>query len=390
MGEFSPVQLDALEDALEDLELAGIPADLDDDGVVAGRLCEYRELLQLSREALPAVEVPPGVLDGVLATARHDAATSDAAGQEASAPATEASWWRRLSLWIPVLAVGASAALMLVLVRGTLGVDAEPDSGSVVARAQEQPEGSAPAKDSAPDGAVLGREDELQAVAEPAASAEADDDLAFGEARGRLRGSAAGEGSASKRDGRWALQGDDPLSPDAMNGDAPSVEPPQAEAEPTDKIVYNDASDSKKTRRAPSKGSGAAAPNKPSSAKASKPKEKAQSAPMPEADEEAPRAGGAADGPGPTDRLAAAERDRARGRCASARPVYDALISDADASVRARALAGLGLCALAAGDGARAESFFAKAKAADASVGAFISRERDELEPQSQQSQQSL
>ena len=31
MGEFSPVQLDALEDALEELELCGIPAELEAD-----------------------------------------------------------------------------------------------------------------------------------------------------------------------------------------------------------------------------------------------------------------------------------------------------------------------------------------------------------------------
>ena len=53
MGEFSPVQLDALEDALEDLELIGVPAAFEDDATVSGRLREYRDLLQLSREALP-------------------------------------------------------------------------------------------------------------------------------------------------------------------------------------------------------------------------------------------------------------------------------------------------------------------------------------------------
>ena len=108
MGEFSPVQLDALEDALEDLELMGIPGELEDDASVAGRLSEYRSLLQLSREALPTEDVPEGVLAGVLAMARDEAApVGTSRPQEAS---ESAPWWKRLSLWVPMLAVGASAA----------------------------------------------------------------------------------------------------------------------------------------------------------------------------------------------------------------------------------------------------------------------------------------
>ena len=80
--------------------------------------------------------------------------------------------------------------------------------------------------------------------------------------------------------------------------------------------------------------------------------------------------------------LSSAERLRKQGRCSKARGIFNGLTDDADASVRARALAGLGLCAVASGDDKTASSFFSRAKKADASVAGFIDRERAKLEPE--------
>ena len=70
------------------------------------------------------------------------------------------------------------------------------------------------------------------------------------------------------------------------------------------------------------------------------------------------------------------------GRCGAARKVYGDHVDDADDSVRARALAGLGLCALAEGDSKAADAYFSRAKKADGRVGSFISRERAKIEAQ--------
>ena len=385
MGEFSPVQLDALEDALEDLELVGIPGEFEDDAAVSGRLSEYRDLLHLSREALPPVEVPIGALDNVLALAREEAAATPAAAAHENETAAASPWWKRISLWVPMLAVGASAALVLVMVRGTLS-DQASEAPEAVATASKA-DAASPKMDDAPQGAgpLLERADELQAVAEPPADGVADD-LRLGglETRGRLRGGAATDIPASE----VAAAERDLLEEDA---EAPEEEeakpaPPTDPIDPTDKVLY-DGKDAPTPSKPSKKSSGKSsantkvptAPPKPSPSAgggkgdASVPGGVPQPEPSPEPND---------DGEGEADPLARAEQDRKAGRCGAARKVYGDHVDDADDSVRARALAGLGLCALAEGDSKAADAYFSRAKKADGRVGSFISRERAKIEAQ--------
>ncbi|MCR9160326.1 MAG: hypothetical protein ACE37F_18090 [Nannocystaceae bacterium] len=381
MGEFSPVQLDALEDALEDLELAGIPGDLEGDPAVAGRLGDYRELLTLSREALPSVEVPAGILDGVLAAAREDAAAA-VPEREAEADAAAKPWWARVSLWVPMLAVGASAALVLIVVRGTVFGEAEPSA--TVAAKTERADDAAPPQERR-DG-LLDDADALQAVAEPASVS--DDGLGIEglQQRGRLRGSAAlgGDAGAPQEDDAESAaafaKSDDskPADAPAQPRPEPEAEPkPEAEPEPTDKVVYDEAAKGGVTPK-PKRGKAKPAPKEPPSSGGKK------SSPKPESKAAGGAPGGAPQPAKDADPLASAERNRQKGRCGSARAAYRSHLDDADDSVRARALAGMGLCALAGGDEDAANGFFERAKSADGSVAGFIAAERAKLSPKSE------
>lgn len=389
MGEFSPVQLDALEDALEDLELVGIPLEFEDDASVSGRLSEYRELLQFSREALPSVDVPPGVLDSVLATARDEAGLPAVGASVGTGVARDASsesktpWWKRLSMWVPALAVGASAALVLVMVQGTLS-DAEP-AASTVATAD------APEKTASKTGVLVERGDALQAAAEPLADPSEEDErfgLGASQSRGRLRGSAAVDRA-----------GDDfetVLEEEAEEEAPPAVAPsaPPADPEPTDKVIYDE---DKGAPPEPAKERNNAKPSKASPSRSSgkkqdvaRPKPQPSAGPKSKKTKPASKApgGGAAGGavvPDPAEELSSADGSRRKGRCSSARTVYRALVDHGEAKIRARALAGLGLCALSDGDEKGADAYFSRARTADSGIGSFISRERDSNEQSSQQ-----
>lgn len=112
-SEFTPAELDLLEDALEwvgdptrHAELAAMPAPL------RQRAEEYASILALSREAMPEEDVPPGLLDGILAEARRAA--------PGPAPVAEGpSFWERLrrSFLLPGLALAGTAALLLWVAR---------------------------------------------------------------------------------------------------------------------------------------------------------------------------------------------------------------------------------------------------------------------------------
>ncbi|MCA9704449.1 MAG: hypothetical protein KDK70_01220 [Myxococcales bacterium] len=115
--EWSPAELDRLEDALEDLELEGtLERWLEDEPSPRVRECleDYRALLLASREALPLEEVPAGLLDGVLAEAQR-------AARVAPAVVVRESWWARWrrSLMVPALALAGTAALVLWIGRPT-------------------------------------------------------------------------------------------------------------------------------------------------------------------------------------------------------------------------------------------------------------------------------
>ncbi|MBV1860156.1 MAG: hypothetical protein KUG77_17210 [Nannocystaceae bacterium] len=368
MGEFSPVQLDGLEDALEDLELTGIPLEFEDDAAVSGRLSEYRDLLRLSRDALPSVEVPPGVLNSVLAAARDEAALPVVAASPRADGSTESKtpWWKRLSLWVPALAVGASAALVLVMVQGTLsGAESE---GTAVATADAM-EKRAPSA-----GAVLQQGAELQAAVElPVEAAAEGEGVGLGalESRGRLRGSAAVDRAGEDKEAVI-----EEAKSEAEESEAPGSVPsaPSAPPEPTDTVIYDGA------KEAPAKGRNAKRSKPSSSRTAGKKRDTSKPVPAPRP-APAPKAKAPAEGAGIVDpsaaALSSADGKRRKGRCTSARSMYRGLVDHDDANTRARALAGLGLCALSDGDDDAADAYFSRARNADGSIVSFIAAQRD-------------
>ena len=78
--------------------------------------------------------------------------------------------------------------------------------------------------------------------------------------------------------------------------------------------------------------------------------------------------------------IARADADRRGAGCGLAKMRYDKLRKADDARVRARALAGAGLCAAASDDMTTAKKLFAQARAADPDVSSFIDGELARLE----------
>lgn len=113
-AEFSAAELDHLEDALEGLEFAppreGAPH-------VRHRLDEYRNILALSRAAMPMVEVPRGLLDDVLAQARA-AAEVPALTPVSALPPPRPGFWSRLRRFglLPGVALAGTAAIVMLMV----------------------------------------------------------------------------------------------------------------------------------------------------------------------------------------------------------------------------------------------------------------------------------
>lgn len=116
--EFEPRELDLLEDALEGLEDVDDLGELGLESRITDRLGAYREILQLSREALTVEEVPAGLLDDVIAQAARGEASPVVVNPGAAASGEEASpWWQRWRRWmVPTLALAGSAAAVLWIV----------------------------------------------------------------------------------------------------------------------------------------------------------------------------------------------------------------------------------------------------------------------------------
>jgi hypothetical protein len=315
--DLTPDELDRLEDALAFLgepegrgEIDALPVNLRE------RLGEYEAIVALAREAMPLEDVPPGVLDGILAEARR---------VEASAPPRRdrgPGLWERLrrSFALPGLALAGTAAFLLWAVRP---VDEQP----VIPGASEAtPSPAAMRADEA-------REAGPTVPAPPAPKAMIE---------------APAEGVAA----------DELKDSPAENG------PPAAEA-PADAAALPESLPGAATR--PSKSGGA----KMKKADAEPPP------PLPgldvrddarvDADKEAVR-----------DQLDDGDRARHRGDCSAAERAYtDVARSNGPAAERARALVGLGLCREAAGDHDAAERYFDEANSLDRGV---VKRLRGESE----------
>ncbi|MCY1057863.1 hypothetical protein [Nannocystis sp. SCPEA4] len=112
-SDFTPDELDLLEDALEWVGDPARAADLEAmPAPLRQRADEYAAILAMTREAMPEEDVAPGLLDGILAEARRAAAPP--------VPAVEGpSWWDRLrrSFLLPGVALAGTAALLLWVAR---------------------------------------------------------------------------------------------------------------------------------------------------------------------------------------------------------------------------------------------------------------------------------
>ncbi|MCX4243130.1 hypothetical protein [Paraliomyxa miuraensis] len=368
LSALSPAELDRLEDALEDLELDSMLEELERDpgDPVIQRLTEYRELLQLSREALPLQEVPAGLLDGVMAEARQAASVAAVGGGPASTE--KGSFWSRwrLSVWVPTLAFAGSAALLL-LVLVPKGADEPAAANSAVARAEP----GATAKDEARTA------DEL-----------ADGRLALSELD-RLEAEARGEGT---RRGQGVEVGERAPDPAAAAVPLEEEQPaePEPESEPESELAAADdeaASPKRAKRKATSAASGGAMPKPATKAPATaggKGGGLPGSVPYGNAgsggSQQEAKTDAKKDAPDPASELKRADADRRSGNCGLAKMRYDKLRQSDDAQIRGRALAGLGLCAAAAGNSTTAMKLFEQARASYPGVGSFIDAELAAIE----------
>lgn len=313
-AEFSSAELDHLEDALEGLEFApsreGAPH-------VRRRLDEYRNILALSRAAMPMVEVPRGLLDDVLAQARA-AAEVPMLTPAAALPPPRPNFWSRMRRFglLPGVALAGTAAIVMLM------VERKPESLSAAR--------SEPAAAAAPESrAAAGLE-----------SAPAD---AKTDAKNEARAPSPVAAQTAAQDAVTAL-------PSA----APAAEPPPPPARSGAETV-------EEQLEAPAEiGAGNDEGDK---------KEK------PAADEQSERKVVDAETPR-WDIIARGDRARHRGDCGAARNEYSLALDDVDARVRARAHAGLGLCDAAKGDRSSADAAYKAARELDGEIAGFIEGER--------------
>lgn len=313
LAEFSAAELDHLEDALESLELAP-PRETEPH--LRRRLDDYRNILALSRAAMPMIDVPGGLLDGVLAEAR---ASTEVPAMTPSAASTEQpGFWARLRRFglLPGVALAGTAAIVMLM------VDRGPDA-KITATADSK----------AAAGVELPRENNARAdVASSPLTA------------------APPAGTAST------------VTADAPNAVAvPAIAPePTPGATPTPALQKRGKADGKDvdlegrlTENADEAAEGE------DQAIGTKQEEKV-------ADSDTPR----------WDIIARGDRARHRGDCGVARNEYALALDDVDARVRARAHAGLGLCDAAGGDRSSADAAYKVARDLDGEIVAFIDDER--------------
>lgn len=427
-------QLDRIEDALEGLEDLGLDDPMllgsdEESRVVAEHLDAYRQILVLTRDALPLEDAPVGVLDGVIAAAH--AATSSGATDDVPAVAAapgkdEKSWWQRLhaAVWVPALGFAGAAALLLLVMQP--GADMQEEAPVVaqadadeLRRADEAAGAAAPEETNAPAAEII--EEGRLADSVSSRDAEAEEDLrgAGVERRPRVRErnddvdpfAAADDdviGGADKS-GKPADDGDDQgiglggtlgstkSSVGKASGSTASPPPPPKPAA--------NAAPSKKAKSSSTPSGGMPGGSKVPSGPPADPAPEPEPDPPAEVDDEEKQktdakndsnkdvgqdVGKKKEAPA-VDYLTLLQRgEKARklGKCGSAKLDFNKAKDSPDSKIRARALAGLGLCALSAGNESSAESLFSQARKADGSVGSFISRERALIEgppPQAQE-----
>jgi hypothetical protein len=312
-AELRPDELDRLEDALELLEVA----DIDDPSpAVRNRLGDFRRILQLSRSALPMVDVPRSVLERVVLEARQAAEVPVLEPAADAAPvAPRPGFWTRLRRFalLPGVALVGAAAMVLIMVERSPKDVAQSEHDTV-------------AKTSA-DGRVAAEE---RTVVVPSAGEAA-------QARDQVPGAVPPPEVAAAAT---------PASPSPARAPTPIVEP-SSNADPIarDKGLDELGKSDEKKELAENEGDAKIADSN---------------------DEGPPR----------WDIIARGDRARQQNDCKSARTEYKLALGDADARVRARAHAGIGLCAAFDGETGAADSAYKAARELDPEISGFIDSER--------------
>lgn len=317
-AEFSPVELDRMEDALETLELADVHDE--PSAALRRRLQDYRQILTLSRAAMPMIEVPRGLLDNVLAEARA-AAEVPVVAPIAAAPAPSPSMWTRLrrALLLPGVALATTAALVLLIVERNDKSEA-PVSGAAQQVAKND---QAPATDKT-------------IVSETrAADARASTDDAPPPPPEPAAGIAAPGGASTPTT---------TTLPQAAPAIAPKEEPAAAEKKG-------------ELGRADEQAEGDYAKQKPADANEAERVVDQDATPR-------------------WDIIARGDRARHQGNCDVAKSEYTLALDDLDARVKARAYAGLGLCEAADGRRSAADAKYEQARELDAEIAEFIKNEK--------------
>ncbi|MFV8751088.1 hypothetical protein ACNOYE_11140 [Nannocystaceae bacterium ST9] len=180
MADFDPRQLDALEDALEDLEIDDDLAGLDLAPELLERLAEYQQVLALTRDALPLDDPPEGLLDDVLAEAREVARNAPAPIVESNSGGWRRTWERWRSTLVPVATLAGAAALVLWIAKP--GADREL---AVVdhdaAKSEAEPEPSKPGEPASGQSRERDSVDAAGSASEPIEAPPATEELALDE-----------------------------------------------------------------------------------------------------------------------------------------------------------------------------------------------------------------
>ncbi len=359
---FSPAELDAIEDALEQLhgDDAFVVGGLEADGeqAVRERLASYRAISRLSRDVLSAYEAPRHVLDRVVSVARESAVAATPAPEE---PRARPSFWSRIrAAWtIPIVATVAAAALVVVVAVPMTSRESTVASEGVARNenAPASPPVSTPSKvaSSEPAQAVDGR----LAMAEPPPA----DEEAPAEG---LRGGAVLDAAEKRRDVQAETRADDDVelarerkSKSATKNEleqdgiaaGPKAQPSKPSPKPATTTTDVPTPSAPKSGGLPGGGGG-----------------KAPAEPPKDAEKK--------DSDKTSDSLAKADAARRSGDCGSAVKLYESVRKTGTRAQRAKALVGLALCAEREGDRAGADELLAKARAEDASSDAYYQSER--------------
>ena len=361
-SEFSPEELDRLEDALErwtsagfddvnnvnDVNTIGDRSPVPEDSSLAphlrARLEDYRSLLAMTRDELPMEDVPDALLASVLAEAHASAQprTRPVVTRRELVPAGPGLWERlRRSMLLPGFALAGSAALLLWVV---------------------QPSGDTTLGD---DEALRGRGDDVtaQAPARLSRPSQAAPAPAAAEAP-RLAEARLAEPERDAGDDNPpapAALAEAPGGPSSAAGGASQSAPA-----PADALGEAELKDLSKADRAPTK----------KSKKASGPAEAIDPIEIYPGLDDVPMAEGV-DKEALRDTLDKADAARRKGGCTEAMSLYlEAMSMSGANSERAQARAGYGLCLSTQGKDDRADKYFDAARELSPSIDAWIKRER--------------